>query len=264
MTIIDTHCHTSPYWYEDIEGLLHQMDRNGVAQAVLIQLMGAYDNTYQAQCVNNHPDRFVSVVLIDPGRPDAAEVLEREVETGATGLRLTPDARTPGDDPLALWRKAEALGLAVSCAGHRDMFAADAFAELIGEVPDLPIVIEHLGNINQPGGGAPPEDIHRKIYGLARFPNVYIKIHGLGEFCRRSGPVLKPFPFEQPIPPLLDLAYAAFGPARMMWGSDFPPVSGREGYRNALQWPMDQLSDIPEAERVMIFGGTGQQVFKLK
>lgn len=263
MTVIDTHCHTSPYWYEDVEGLLHQMDRNEVAQAVLIQLMGEYDNSYQVQCVKSHPDRFVSVVLVDPARPDAAEALEREAEAGAIGLRLTPEARTPGDDPLALWRKAEALNMVVSCAGNRDMFARDDFAALIEAVPDLPIIIEHLGSINQPGGGDPPEDIHRKVYGLARYPNVSIKIHGLGEFCRRSGPVLEPFPFENPIPPLFDMALEAFGPDRMMWGSDYPPVSGREGYRNALQWPMEQFSDKSEADRAMIFGGTAQRIFRL-
>ena len=77
MTIIDTHCHTSRYWYEDVEGLLHHMDRNEVAQAVLIQCMGAYDNTYQTQCVRQYPERLVSVVLIDAARDDATEALER-------------------------------------------------------------------------------------------------------------------------------------------------------------------------------------------
>jgi len=263
MTIIDTHCHTSLYWYEGVEGLLHQMDRNEVAQAVLIQRMGEYDNSYQAQCVKQYPDRLVSVVLVDAMREDAPDALEREAEAGAIGLRLTPNARTPGADPLALWRKAEALGLVVSCPGHRDAFAADDFSALINAVPNLPIVIEHLGNINQPEGGIPPEAIRRKVYGLARYPNVYIKIHGLGEFCRLTTVAARPTPFEQPIPPLLDLAYEAFGPQRMMWGSDYPPVSGREGYRNALHWTVDRFADQSDAERSLIFGGTGKQVFKL-
>lgn len=67
------------------------------------------------------------------------------------------------------------------------------------------------------------------MFELARFPNVYIKVHGLGEFCKRRLPVTEPFPFETPIPPLLNMAYEAFGASRMMWGSDYPPVSAREG-----------------------------------
>jgi L-fuconolactonase len=34
----------------------------------------------------------------------------------------------------------------------------------------------------------------------------------------------------------------AFGPSRLMWGGDFPPVAGREGYRNALHWTLEHLA----------------------
>ena len=42
------------------------------------------------------------------------------------------------------------------------------------------------------------------------------------------------YPFVEPIPPLLDEVYAAFGAARMLWGSDYPNTSHREGYANGL------------------------------
>ena len=47
MHIVDTHCHTTPVWYEPVESLLFQMDRNNVEKAVLIQIMGNFDNEYQ-------------------------------------------------------------------------------------------------------------------------------------------------------------------------------------------------------------------------
>ena len=203
--IIDAHCHISPFWYEQVDALLYHMDQNNVEKAILTQLMGQYNNQYQIDCVTQHPDRLASVVLIDTSLPDALQMLEQEAEAGAAGLRLNPDVRSPGDDPLAVWRKAEALGMAISCAGHGEGFADDGFADLIEAVPDLPIVIEHLGNVNKPGE-MPQETMVQKVYGLARYPNVHIKIHGLGEFCRRATPAQEPFPFEQPIPPLLDLA----------------------------------------------------------
>ena len=31
------------------------------------------------------------------------------------------------------------------------------------------------------------------------------------------------------------MAKDSFGVDRIMWGSDYPPVSGREGYRNSLK-----------------------------
>ena len=42
----------------------------------------------------------------------------------------------------------------------------------------------------------------------------------------------------------------------MMRGSDYPLVSGREGYGNSLRGPIAQLAAKSEADRGEIFGGT--------
>jgi L-fuconolactonase len=261
MPIVDTHCHVSPYWYEPVESLLYQMDRYGVEQALLVQYMGQYDNGYQAECVRRYPDRLASVVLVDARSPGAVEELKRLAEQGARGVRFRAETRSPGEDPLALWRAAGELGLPVSCGGTGPAFAAPAFADLVAALPDLPIVLEHAGSVNHPDGEDAPYETRRAVFALSRFANVYLKIHGLGEFCTRTTPVQQPFPFERPIPPLLDLAYQAFGPERMMWGSDYPPASGREGYGNALRLTMAQFEDKSERDRALIFGGTAKRVF---
>ena len=97
---------------------------------------------------------------------------------------------------------------------------APEFAEVLQAFPNLPIVVEHLGSGNLPDGSESTANPRQQIFDLARFPNAHLKIHGLGEFAKRAMPVRDPFPFEQPIPPLLDLAVQAFGPNRVMWGSD--------------------------------------------
>src|SRR4051794_41315332 len=176
------------------------MDRNGVELAALIQINGQSDNSYQAECVRRYPDRLRSVVIVDTNRPDAPAVLERWVAEGATGVRLRPDVRSPGDDPLAIWRKAAELGITVSCGGSRPDFESDAFAAVFEACPTLPIVIEHLGGLKwtdvDPAGPRP------KMFELARYPNAYVKIHGLGEFSQRAMPVREPLPFVEPIPAL--------------------------------------------------------------
>jgi L-fuconolactonase len=77
-------------------------------------------------------------------------------------------------------------------------------------------------------------------------------------------PATEPSPFVQPIAPLLDWAFDAFGAGRMMWGSDYPPVSGREGYANALRGAMAQLAGRSASERAEIFGGTALRVFPVR
>lgn len=261
MPIVDSHTHVASSWYEPIETLLWEMDRNGVDQAVLIQMRGQTDNSYQAECVRRYPGRLASVGIVNVQAPDAEQALERLANEGASGVRFHLPLRPAGDDPLAIWRAAERLRLPVSCGGNSTLFTSADFANAVQAVPNLPIAVEHLGGMNHPLDDPEQETLRRQVFELARFPNLYIKIHGLGEFCRRAMPPTNPFAFVQPIPPTLEEAHRAFGAARMMWGSDFPPVAVREGYRNALRLPMEQLGHLPEAERDQIFGGTAASVF---
>ena len=264
MPVVDSHCHASPVWYEPVESLLGQMERHGVDHAVLIQMMGQYDNTYQFECVRRFPGRFAPVVLVDTQQPHATAELARLAGSGASGVRLQAGARSPGDDALAIWRAAERLGLTVSCAGTAAEFGSATFADLVQAVPGLSIVIEHLGSLGQPRGNPTATDAVDRVFALARFSNVFMKVTGFGEFSRRAMPVTQPSPFEPPLPDLLERACSAFGPNRLMWGSDYPPVSAREGYGNALQWPRERLAQQGATARAAIFGGTALRVFPVR
>ncbi len=112
--------------------------------------------------------------------------------------------------------------------------------------------------------GAGPPARTRAAFGLARFLNIYMKIPGLGEISPRAMPPSSPFPFERPVPGLFKAAVAAFGPNRLMWGSDFPPVSFREGYRNALRLPLQGFEDLAPEDRALIFGGVALSVFPIR
>ena len=261
MRIVDSHCHVSRSWYEPVETLLFQMERYGVAHAVLIQMQGQANNDYQFDCVRRYPGRFAPVVVVDSEQPYAADTLQRLTEEGASGVRLRATTRSPGDDPLAIWRAAGRLGLAVSCFGSSAEFASDGFAALMQSLPDVKIVIEHLGSHSRLDTTEAERATRQQAFALARFPNTYIKVPGLGEFCQRAMPVTEPFPFVQPIPPYLQQVFDAFGPQRMMWGSDYPPVDAREGYGNALHGPLAQFADVSEDDRAAIFGGTARTVF---
>jgi L-fuconolactonase len=264
MPIVDSHCHVAPNWFEPIESLLDVMDRLEIKHAVLVQDSAQLDNEYQFECASQYPGRFAVVVTVDLHQPDASETLKRLAERGASGVRLHQADRSPGADPHAIWRTTAELGLAVSCRGRSPYYGSAEFAELVQAFPSLPIVVEHLGSGNHPEAEDVPAEIRANVFQLARFPNVYVKIHGLGEFCRRIVPAVTGFPFERPIPPLLERAYAAFGPSRMMWGSDYPPVSAREGIGNALLLTMEQFTDKSEADRSRIFGETALKIFPVR
>ncbi len=259
MLVVDTHAHVSPYWYEPVETLLFQMQRNNVAKTVLIQIMGNYDNEYEMACVRNYPGRFAAVVLVDIQKANAADTLEKWANAGAVGVRLKTDWRSPGPDPLLIWRKAAEIGLVVSCTGSLETFAADGFRHLIEKLPDLKIVVEHLGH----PGEEPKRDhkLFEKVLALAQYPNVYIKLPGFGELLPKPSLVDR-VPFNES-PPVVRLAYEAFGRQRMMWGSNFPPSAHKEGYTNALRLPLEKTPFFSEEDKEWIFGKTALSVWKM-
>jgi L-fuconolactonase len=259
--IVDSHCHATPMWYGDIDAINFEMERNNVQHAVLVQIGGYFNNEYQFNAVAQHPGRFANVVLADYSKPDAIQTLEQLAQRGVSGVRISATTRSPGDDPFAIWKAAARLGLSITTGGQSANFASAEFAQILEAIPEVPVVLEHLASVNNPTGDPQMTELRETVFGLARFPNAHIKIHGLGEFSTRTNPVTEPFPFVLPIPPAYEMAYDAFGPQRMMWGSDFPLVNSREGYPLALHLAMDQFKSKSDEDRAWIFGKTAMKVF---
>ena len=251
MTIVDTHCHTGIHKYEPVEALLFHMERAQVDKGVLIQHAGETDNSYHVECLKAYPDRFASAMVVEP--EDDGTRIRHWAAQGIIGIRLPVISRALGPDPLAQWRTAAELDLVVSAPATPAGLLGDEFGEVLHNFPELSIVIEHLAGVGP--DAAPPYEEYTRALELAERPNLSIKLPGFGEFCTL------PHPFQD-VPPLAEMAIEAFGPRRVMWGSDWPPVSSREGYDHSLSFPLNYLSSFSEEERAWIFGETAIEVWR--
>ena len=273
MLIIDTHTHAGPNWFEPIEMLIHQMELNGVSKALLVQHgkpeFGHYDHSYLYECRRRFPGKFALAVIVDTLSQDPLGDLERHRADGAVGVRMTPVTRSLGEDPLSLWRKADELGMFITCMGNVEEFASDEFASIVSEFPDMPIIIEHLAGGGEssafPQNGRGPSHPYKKFnkaMTLSTYPNTYIKIHGLGEIANRPSALQEKFSFDffDAVPPLIEIAKDAFGVERIMWGSDYPPVSGREGYTNALKGASEHPAFTTSEEVEWVLGKSALKV----
>jgi len=261
--IVDSHCHASSRWYQPAESLLFEMDRHGVDKAVLIQLLGAFDNADMIAARRAHPDRFAFVAAI-PSEALGTNAVWRSVEQGAAGLRLRSSARAASGEPLSHWGAAADAGLSISCVGPAASMIDGSVAMLAETFPTLTIVLEHLGGLARPDAGD-ISAVSGGVLALARWPNVQIKLPGLGQIAPRKpdldGDEL-PLRLDG-VDELLRRVIDAFGADRIMWGSDFPPVAAREGYGHALDWPHQLLAPLGETACGAIFGRTAARSFGL-
>ena len=255
--IIDTHTHAGENWFEPIEVLEFQMDRNGVDKAVLVQHGGTFDINYLFEEAAKRGDRFKVAVLVDPESGDPLGDLEQLAEQGAAGIRLAPDAEFVNVRPYEMWKRTGELGLVVTCQGDPTRFASDEFARVLDACSDTHVVIEHLAGVAVVG---PPFEDYEKALELAERDNTSMKVPGLGEMCQRPGRLSPKLEWDY-IPPLFEMAMDAFGAARLMWGSDFPPAAGREGYGNALRGVMEHPAFANGDDLEWVMGKTAARVW---
>ena len=241
--IIDTHCHAGLHKYEPIESLLYHMEEANVEKAVLIQHGGEFDNSYHIECMNKFPNYFASAMLVSPD--DKGDSIHKWAEQGIVGIRLGASSRALNSNPLVHWSTANQLGLVVSALGSPQAFLSQEFAEVLQRYPNLHIIIEHLAGVDN--GNPETLKLLEKVLELSEHEQLSIKLPGFGEFCDL------PYPFQE-VPKFAEMTLEAFGPRRIMWGSDYPPVTTREGYRHSLEFPMKYFSKLSEDERSWIFG----------
>ena len=228
--IIDTHCHAGLNWFEPLDVLLYQMKTNGVSKAVLIQHRGVFDNSYLIRSANKYPKTFKVCGIVNPNESNPIQKLSQLKSDGVSGIRLNNDEMFLGVQSEEFIRAAGDLGMVISYHGTVEFFASNNFKNIIEKCPETKIIMEHLAGV----GFLPrPYTLYKSALECSVFQNAFIKIPGLGEFSKRPKVLQPSLKFEE-IPPFIEMAYEKFGADRMMWGSDFPPCAGREGYKNAL------------------------------
>ena len=117
-------------------------------------------------------------------------------------------------------------------------------ADLAQRHPGLPVVIDHAAKPDIAAGPFQLWATH--MARIARETHWCCKISGL---VTEAKPDWKPADLQ----PYIDHLLAEFGPARLMWGSDWPVVNLAGGY---AKWREASLALIPPAAQQEILGAT--------
>jgi predicted TIM-barrel fold metal-dependent hydrolase len=138
----------------------------------------------------------------------------------------------------------------------------DQVAELADAVPDLTIVLDHLGTPE-----ADRELWRQMLPELARRPNIAIKLGGLGmELDGAIGTKERGATSEvlaREWAPAIETAIAAFTPARAMFESNFPPDRAAGSYGAVWNAFTRIVADYGEGEKSSLFGDVAAKIYRI-
>lgn len=118
--------------------------------------------------------------------------------------------------------------------------------------PDLPVVIDH---------GAKP-DIHNGHFQTWADQIKFIAANSKA-YCKFSGLVTEASPFwnKSDIKPFANQILEAFGPERVMFGSDWPVVNLASNYGEWFEIAQNLCQALTESQREAVFGGNAYKFY---
>jgi L-fuconolactonase len=235
------------------------LDAHGVDATVVVQSSSSLDETRELlEVAAGSGGRIAGVVgwadLTDPGLADVLASLTGPL----VGIRHQVQDEA---DPWWLARAAVRRGLAtVAAAGlaydllvtPRELPAA---LETAAALPELRFVLDHAAKPPIASGGWEPWAA--QVGAMAALPNVVCKLSGLVTEADWSGWA------PADLLPYAGHVLAAFGPHRVLFGSDWPVCTLAASYGEVLALARSATSDLSPAESAQVFGATAAAVYGL-
>lgn len=238
------------------------LQAEGLSGSVAVQARQTLEETrWLLSLADEHPAMLGVVGWVDLRSPEVGEQL-RELATHPrfVGVRHVvqdePDPRfLLGDAFVAGLRQLHGFGLAYDLLLFPQQLPTAV--ELAGMMPEQRFVLDHLAKPRIAADG-PLDPWRTDLRALARHPNVSCKLSGLVTEADWRG--WKPEDFT----PYLEVALEAFGPQRLMYGSDWPVCLLAAEYAEVFGIVDDFIGRLTEAERAAILGGNATRFYRLE
>src|SRR5262249_2111852 len=130
--------------------------------------------------------------------------------------------------------------------------ALSVMSRMCQKFPDAPVIVDHLARIGMEGGIKSSQV--RELCNLAKYPKVRVKLSGFYALGRTKSRHLD-------LVPLIQRVYEAYGPKRLMWGSDAPFQLLHETYEDSISLVRDRLEFLGYEEKQWVLRRTAEEFF---
>lgn len=230
----------------------------GVERTVLVQVLPDVDETREFLALAAASPLVAGVVgWVDLTAPEVAATIAA-LPAGLVGIRHLVQGER---DPAWLSRPDVRRGIAaVGAAGLAyDLLTLPhqlpAAIDTVRALPEVTFVLDHLSK--PPIAKGELEPWATRVRALAAEPNVFCKLSGLVTEADPAGwsvADLRPF---------VEVVLDAFGPARVMFGSDWPVCLLAASYAEVVEAAEALTSALSGTERQDLFAGTASRAYKL-
>lgn len=242
------------------EHLEPELAEQGIDGSVAVQADQSEDETrFLLQLAERHPFVVGVVGWVDLRAADVAERLEHFSRfERLCGVRHIAQAEP--DDFLARKDVVRGIGALGDFGLTYDILVfahqLPAATSLVEKLPDQQFVVDHLAKPRIREGELEPWAA--QMSELASHPNVWCKVSGLvteADWSRWCAEDIRPY---------LDVVFEAFGPDRLMFGSDWPVCLLAASYRRVKELIDEYAACLSTAERSKLFGGNAVRFYGLR
>ena len=228
----------------------------GVTRAVLVQVSSyGTDNSYLLDTVAVFQGISSGIAIIAEDLQNPGTVMSDLAAKGIRGFRLN------GRSSAASWLHSPAIRAMWHCGAERNLAictlinpeALPIIDQMCASFPDTPVVIDHMARIG--ADGVIRDDDVNLLCGLAEHLHTFVKISGFYALGRKQPP------YSDLLPMIRRLFYA-YGPSRLMWGTDSPfQVTNEYGYQRSLELITDHFDSLSVDDRVWLLAKTAESIF---
>lgn len=235
----------------------------GVSATVLVQVLPDVSETTEFLALAAGEPLVAGVVgWVDLTAPDVADTLAA-LRSGPGGDALVGIRHLVQGEPDPAWlaRPDVVRGLrAVAAAGLAyDLLVRPhqlpAAIDVVRTLPGLTFVLDHLAK--PPIAAGELEPWATRVRTLAGEPNVVAKLSGLVSEADSTWAV-------DDLRPYAGVALSAFGPDRVLFGSDWPVCLAAANYDQVVAAAQELTASLSAAERAAVFAGTARRVYGLE
>ncbi|MGH3879463.1 MAG: amidohydrolase family protein [Actinophytocola sp.] len=228
---------------------------------LLVQTVSTMEETAEFLATAAASDELVAGVVgwVDLTAPDVADRLaalpHRELLVGIRHqAENEPDPNwLLRDDVVRGLRAVAAAGLTYDLLVNPAQYASAA--DVADRLPDARLVLDHAGK--PPIAARELDGWARAITEFARRPNVFCKLSGLVTEADWTSWR------DEDLAPYADHVLATFGPARVMFGSDWPVCELAATYDQVVEAAATLTANLSAAERHDVWEGTARRAYRI-